>query len=157
MPDPIHEYRYAHSAAREGLRIGVARHLPRGVRKADYATRGYFDLWLPTLAPSPELVARYRHKEINYKSFARTYRREMTKVEPRAAIELLARLSCFQPIALGCFCEDPARCHRSVLQDLVGHARDDLLKASAGQSDPPEDFGQYASPACYLSDFEDED
>jgi uncharacterized protein YeaO (DUF488 family) len=41
----------------EGLRIGTVRRPSRGVRKADYARRDYFDVWLPELAPSAPLVA----------------------------------------------------------------------------------------------------
>ncbi len=44
-------------AADEGLRLGTVRRPPRGVRKADYARRDYYDLWLPELAPSARLVA----------------------------------------------------------------------------------------------------
>ena len=44
-------------ASNEGLRIGTVRRPPRGVRKADYARRDYFDVWLPELAPSAPLVS----------------------------------------------------------------------------------------------------
>lgn len=41
----------------EGLRLGTVRRPPRGVKKADYARRDYFDLWLPELAPSQKWVS----------------------------------------------------------------------------------------------------
>jgi len=41
----------------EGLRIGTVRRPPRGVRKTDYASRDFFDVWLPELAPSASLVS----------------------------------------------------------------------------------------------------
>ncbi|HZR38143.1 MAG TPA: hypothetical protein VFA75_22430 [Nevskia sp.] len=41
----------------EGLRIGTVRRPPRGVPKAQFAARDYYDVWLPLLSPSPELVA----------------------------------------------------------------------------------------------------
>src|SRR3546814_11657044 len=43
-------------AAGEGLRIGTVRRPPRGVPKADFARRDFYDVWLPILSPSPELV-----------------------------------------------------------------------------------------------------
>ena len=44
-------------AADEGLRIGTVRRPPRGVKKADYARRDYYDVWLPELAPSQKWVS----------------------------------------------------------------------------------------------------
>ena len=41
----------------EGLRLGVVRRPPRGVRKADYARLDYYDVWLPVLAPSAPLLS----------------------------------------------------------------------------------------------------
>src|SRR5215213_2853006 len=41
----------------EGLRIGTVRRPPRGVKKEEYATRDFFDTWLPELAPSAGLVS----------------------------------------------------------------------------------------------------
>src|SRR5207302_1991553 len=41
----------------EGLRIGTVRRPPRGVPKADYAARDFYDVWLPALSPSANLVA----------------------------------------------------------------------------------------------------
>ena len=40
----------------EGLRIGTVRRPPRGVPKAEYATRDLYDVWLPNLAPSEALL-----------------------------------------------------------------------------------------------------
>src|SRR5206468_3692785 len=41
----------------EGLRLGTVRRPPRGVRKEDYAKRDYYDVWVPELAPSGDLVS----------------------------------------------------------------------------------------------------
>ncbi len=42
--------------AGEGLRIGTVRRPPRGVVKGEYASKNYYDVWLPALAPTPGLV-----------------------------------------------------------------------------------------------------
>src|SRR4051812_3745892 len=41
----------------EGLRLGTVRRPPRGVPKADFAKRDYYDVWLPNLAPAADTVA----------------------------------------------------------------------------------------------------
>ena len=41
----------------EGLRIGTVRRPPRGVPKAEFASRNYYDVWYPELSPQAELMA----------------------------------------------------------------------------------------------------
>ena len=106
----------------EGLRLGTARHLPRGVRKQDYAKRNYFDLWLPELAPSAKLVAFAQAQpwtEARWRKFSGAYRREMAQPSPNRLLDVLARLSRQADFSVGCYCEDEARCHRSVLRALL--------------------------------------
>jgi uncharacterized protein YeaO (DUF488 family) len=103
----------------EGLRIGTVRCLPRGVKKDEYAAKDYFDVWLPTLAPSRELIHKLKSGEVSQKQFFAAYRREMRQPEARHTIDLLAALARRTPIAIGCYCEDPAQCHRSVLEELI--------------------------------------
>ena len=108
--------------AKEGLRIGTVRHPPRGVRKADYARRNYFDVWLPELSPSAPLVKWFISAPPTLKrwaTFSRRYRREMQTPVARRLIELLAALSSRTNFSAGCYCEDENRCHRSVLKQLL--------------------------------------
>jgi uncharacterized protein YeaO (DUF488 family) len=100
----------------EGLRLGTVRRPPRGVRKADYARRNYYDLWLPELAPSAALISR---AEKNWNSFVRGYRREMRAPGAQRLLELLARLSHDANFSVGCYCEREERCHRSILRELL--------------------------------------
>ena len=108
----------------EGLRIGTVRFLPRGVRKEDYAKLNYFDVWLPQLAPSRELLSQFKKGSISVRVFFARYRREMKETEARQLIQLLAELARRTPIAVGCYCEDEADCHRSVLGKLIQAAAD---------------------------------
>jgi uncharacterized protein YeaO (DUF488 family) len=103
-------------AADEGLRLGTVRRPPRGVRKADYARRDYYDLWLPDLAPSARLVAQAQK---DWPGFAKAYRREMKAGAAERLIELLAALSRDADFSVGCYCEDEERCHRSILRELL--------------------------------------
>ena len=110
-------------APNEGLRLGTVRRPPRGVRKADYASRDYYDTWLPELAPSAQLLSWFRHKQPlpdeDWEVFAKRYRAEMTAPEAQHLIDLLAKLSKTANFAIGCYCDRPERCHRSILEDLL--------------------------------------
>src|SRR6266513_6234859 len=106
----------------EGLRIGAVRFLPRGVSKSDYARKNYFDVWLPSLAPSRPLLTRFLKSGMPVATFFRHYRKEMGNTEPRQVIKLLAEIAKRTPIALCCYCEDETRCHRSVLIELIRKA-----------------------------------
>jgi len=103
-------------ATKEGLRLGTVRRPPRGVRKADYARRNYYDVWLPELAPSARLVARAQK---NWPGFAKAYRREMEAAAAERLIALLAALSQEADFSVGCYCEDEERCHRSILREVL--------------------------------------
>ncbi|MES1187656.1 MAG: DUF488 family protein [Myxococcales bacterium] len=105
----------------EGLRIGTVRRPPRGVPKSEFATRNYYDVWLPQLAPSAEQVkiALAAKSERDWKAFVKAYRREMSEPDAARLLELLAALAKDSAFSVGCYCEDEARCHRSVLRELL--------------------------------------
>lgn len=102
----------------EGLRLGTVRHLPRGVRKQDYARRDFFDLWLPDLAPSAGLF-KFLRTGGPWQTFARRYEGEMRKPSAQRLLALLARISHDANLSVGCYCEDESQCHRSLLQKLL--------------------------------------
>ena len=105
----------------EGLRIGTVRRPPRGVPKSEFASRDFYDVWLPNLAPSEALVkaALQAEDERAWKSFVRRYRAEMNRPEASRVLDLLAALSRSADFSVGCYCRDEARCHRSVLRELL--------------------------------------
>jgi len=106
----------------EGLRLGTVRLLPRGVKQQDYAELNYFDVWLPELAPSRALVSYALAKpwtDARWAVFTRRYLSEMHRPEARHFIELLAALSKQASFSIGCYCENPSRCHRSLLGQLL--------------------------------------
>ena len=94
---------------------------PRGVPKAEFSRRDFYDVWLPTLAPSDALVVEGRRASDAraWRSFVRRYRAEMKSPEAARVLDLLAALSHQTNLAVGCYCEDESRCHRSVLRDLL--------------------------------------
>jgi uncharacterized protein YeaO (DUF488 family) len=105
----------------EGLRIGTVRHPPRGVPRSEFASRNWYDVWFPNLAPSAATVklAQAAKTPAQWAAFARRYRAEMTAPQSAHALELLAALSHRADFSVGCYCEDEARCHRSVLRELL--------------------------------------
>lgn len=105
----------------EGLRIGTVRRPPRGVPKAEFASRDWYDVWFPTLAPSVATMKRAQQArdDADWAAFARHYRAEMAAPEARHALELLAALSRHSDFSVGCYCEDASRCHRSLLRELL--------------------------------------
>ena len=105
----------------EGTRIGTVRRPPRGVPKAQFAARNWYDVWFPNLAPSVETMklAQAARTPAEWSAFAKRYRAEMASPESSHAIELLAALSHQTDFSVGCYCEDEAHCHRSVLRALL--------------------------------------
>lgn len=105
----------------EGLRIGTVRRPPRGVPKAEFASRNFYDVWLPELSPSEELVkiALGAEDETAWKTFVRRYRAEMKAPERARLLDLLAAMSRRTDFSVGCYCADEQHCHRSVLRELL--------------------------------------
>ncbi len=105
----------------EGLRLGTVRRPPRGVPKREFASRDFYDVWVPDLAPSEALVkqALGASDDRAWKMFVRRYEAEMKRPEARRLIALLAALSKDTDFSVGCYCADESRCHRSVLRRLL--------------------------------------
>jgi uncharacterized protein YeaO (DUF488 family) len=105
----------------EGLRIGTVRRPPRGVPKAEFARRDYYDVWLPDLSPSPALVAQAltAADSLAWKAFEKKFIAEMKKPEPSRLLDLLAAMSHHANFSIGCYCADESHCHRSVLRRLL--------------------------------------
>lgn len=107
--------------AGEGLRIGAVRRPPRGVRKADYASRNFYDAWFPNLAPSEALLreAFPIADDKTWRTFRRRFLAEMKSPAAKHDLDLLAALSRTADFSIGCYCEDESRCHRSILRELL--------------------------------------
>jgi len=105
----------------EGLRLGTVRRPPRGVAKKDYARLNWYDLWLPILSPSPATVKVMRAvtTDAHWNRAIKKFQTEMSRPEPSMVLNLLAALSHQANFSVGCYCADEARCHRSVLRELL--------------------------------------
>ncbi len=105
----------------EGLRMGTVRRPPRGVPKAEFATQNWYDIWYPNLAPSAETMQLGQAVETDaqWNAFAKRYRSEMKEADAARTLELLAKLSHGANFSMGCYCQNEARCHRSLLRALL--------------------------------------
>ena len=108
----------------EGVRLGTVRRPPRGVPKTEFAKRDFYDVWLPQLSPSLPLMkaaqaAQKSGDERDWQAFVRQFRKELATPDAAHALDLLSALSQQTDLAIGCYCEDEAHCHRSVLRALL--------------------------------------
>ena len=112
----------------EGLRIGTVRRPPRGVPKSEFASRNYYDVWLPTLSPSPTTLklGQGATTDRQWSAFVRKFRAEMAKPDASALLNVLAALSHNASFSIGCYCENESHCHRSVLRELLRERGADL-------------------------------
>ncbi len=119
---PIRIVRLGSPRARnEGTRIGTVRRPPRGVPKAEFASQNFYDVWFPNLAPSVETMklGQSAASAAEWAAFTRKYRAEMNAADASRVLDLLAALSHDTNLSVGCYCEDEARCHRSILRALL--------------------------------------
>lgn len=105
----------------EGVRLGTVRRPPRGVPRTRFASDDWFDVWLPNLAPSQELMSAGRSSTSpkSWKSFARRYEAEMNRPDASRVLDALAALSHSANFSVGCYCDDETHCHRSLLRELL--------------------------------------
>ena len=105
----------------EGIRIGTVRRPPRGVPKSEFASQNWYDVWFPNLAPSVETMklGQEATTPAQWAAFVRKYRAEMAAPEASHELDVLAALSHQTNFSVGCYCENEAHCHRSVLRELL--------------------------------------
>ena len=113
----------------EGLRVGTVRRPPRGVPKSDYARQDFYDVWLPNLSPSPELMkeGKSAQDDRSWALFRRKFRAEMSRPEASRVLDLLTALSHQTQLSVGYYCQDESRCHRSILRELLKERGADLI------------------------------
>ncbi len=90
-------------------------------RRRRYASENWYDVWLPNLAPSAPLVAAAQKADTPaaWRRFATRYRAEMARPEAARVLDTLAALSHHTDFSVGCYCENEAHCHRSMLREIL--------------------------------------
>lgn len=114
----------------DGLRILATRFRGRGLPTSRY------HVWMPSLAPSEQLLRAAQAGEIDWKTFAKRYREELFMDGPiddrsatiknhgqKSTLRLIKALSAKQNVTLMCHCgEDATECHRFLLLKEVQRA-----------------------------------
>jgi len=108
-------------APQEGVRIGTVRRPPRGVPKSEFGSQNWYDVWYPNLAPSEAnfKLGRTATNDREWRAFVKKYSAELNTADTQRTLDVLAALSKQTNFSVGCYCEDEARCHRSVLRELL--------------------------------------
>ncbi len=112
----------------EGTRIGTVRRPPRGVPKAEFSSQNWYDVWYPLLSPSADLMAQGQQAQSDkeWQAFVKHFRKELAQPEASRTLDLLATLSHHSAMSVGCYCENEARCHRSVLREELASRGADI-------------------------------
>ena len=111
----------------DGLRILATRFRGRGLPASRY------DVWMPSLGPSEQLLDAVLSRKIDWKTFAKRYREELYLDGPidersdtiknhgqKSTLRLLKTLGGQQQVTLMCHCdEDATQCHRHILRELI--------------------------------------
>lgn len=114
----------------DGLRILVTRFRGRGLPASKY------DVWMPNLGPSEQLLKAVMGGAIDWKTFTRRYHDELYMDGPiddrsdtiknhgqKATLRLLKVLGQKQNVTLMCHCvEDAKECHRFLLAKEIARA-----------------------------------
>ena len=114
----------------DGLRILATRFRGRGLPAARY------DVWMPSLGPSEQLLKAVLAGTIDWKTFSRRYREELYLDGPidqrsatiknhgqKSTLRLLKALGEQQSVTLMCHCdEDATECHRFLLVKEISRA-----------------------------------
>ena len=103
------------------MRLGTVRLPPRGVPKSEFARQDWYDVWLPTLAPSTALRQRTDFDKAGkwWPAFAKRFQAELKKADASRLLDVLAALSHQANFSVGCYCADESRCHRSLLRQAL--------------------------------------
>ena len=112
---------------KDGLRLLVTRFRGRGLPASRY------DVWLPSLGPSEQLLRSFQKGEISWNAFSREYRAELFMDGPvdsrnttiknhgqKSLLRLVKTLAQSNDVTVMCHCdEDEEHCHRHVLKTLL--------------------------------------
>ncbi len=98
----------------DGLRVLITRYYPRGVKREKY------DIWVRELAPSAELLKRYKNTKVDWNDFKTTLLSELRdNIDSIEAISALQARSNMQDVTLLCYEKDGCPCHRHMVRDLI--------------------------------------
>lgn len=88
-----------------------------------------WDLWLPKLSPSNELLNAYKYEGLSWEDFKKKFNQQVIKKQ-RKMIELVAAMAEKNEVTLLCWEKEPDHCHRSLIENecrkLMSKSNSDL-------------------------------
>ena len=99
----------------DGVRILVTRFYPRGVKKT------HFDRWIRDLAPSAQLLKKYKDNDVTWRQFFRAFQRELRDGGAASRIRDLHSESRGTTVTLLCYEPTGAHCHRHLLREMISN------------------------------------
>lgn len=91
----------------DGIRICIMRRPGAG---AD------FDIWMPVLAPSHELLDNYREHKINWIQYEKRFNKEVVSGQKKY-LKILIELARKSTVTLLCWEKKPDKCHRRLIAE----------------------------------------
>jgi uncharacterized protein YeaO (DUF488 family) len=118
---------YSRAAENDGLRILATRFRGRGM------SANLYDVWMPSLGPSEQLLKSVQAGNITWAAFARDFRKELFLDAPidarnrtiknhgqKSTLRLIKAMAREGNVTLMCHCdEDAKQCHRHILHQLI--------------------------------------
>lgn len=77
-----------------------------------------YNLWLPELSPSENLLTNYQQKKINWDEYVIRFNQEVLK-QKREFIKLVGYLALKFKVTLLCWEKTPEKCHRRLVAEAV--------------------------------------
>lgn len=96
------------TSSKDGIRICIMRRI-----KPEFG----FDIWLPRLAPSTQLLKEYLEQTIPYELFQKKFLKELAKQQN--FLELILFLAEKEPVTLLCWEESAEFCHRTIVTEQL--------------------------------------
>ena len=118
---------YSKAAEHDGLRILATRFRGRGM------SSNLYDVWMPSLGPSEQLLKAVLAGEITWTTFTRDFKKELFldgAIDARnrtiknhgqkSTLRLIKAMAREGNVTLMCHCdEDAKQCHRHILRELI--------------------------------------
>jgi uncharacterized protein YeaO (DUF488 family) len=105
---------YEPATPEDGFRLLVMRLWPRGVAKSRV------DAWDRGLAPSRELLTKFRAGALLWEAYVQRFHQEMAeRPDSTTALADLRQRIQHETVTLLCGCADAVQCHRTLLVELV--------------------------------------
>ncbi len=94
---------------KDGIRICIMRRI-----KPEFI----FDMWMPSLAPSTQLLKEYQENQIDWEIFQKRYSDDILKNENTSLI-ILQDILKHDDVTLLCWEENPEHCHRRLVAEKL--------------------------------------